>query len=47
VYQQGRWWLCSSSYLNSYAVPLAGEAPVVRRPAGGAPEQGTFPYYFR
>jgi hypothetical protein len=47
VYQQGRWWLCSSSYLNSYSVPLAGEAPVVRRPAGNPAEPGTFPFYFR
>lgn len=47
VYEQRRWWLCSSSYLNSVSIPTAGEAPAVRRPKGSPPEPRTFAFYFR
>ena len=47
VYEQRRWWLCSSHYPNGVAIPVAGEGPVVRRPYGSPPEPGTFAFYFR
>jgi hypothetical protein len=48
VYEQQRWWLCSSSYLNSVALPASFSGPIPRRERWTtAPEPGTFPFYFR
>ncbi len=48
IYEQQRWWLCSSSYPNGVAIPASfnGSPPRGQRRTA-APAAGTFPFYFR
>lgn len=48
VYEQQRWWLCSSAFNNYVAVPASFGDRIPRHHAGtNVRVPGTFPYYFR
>jgi hypothetical protein len=47
VYEQRRWWLCSSNYENEVAIPAVGETFAIRRPKGRPAQPGTFAFHFR
>jgi hypothetical protein len=48
VYEQGRWWLCSSHFRNGVAVPASRRSPLRNDDRRAMePVPGTFPFYFR